>query len=603
MTSIANLFLTPRCGRALEYADTLRRARPNTALSGIYLVAGLLSLGNGVAVNLLKSYGVTLGAVEDHLASIPSTESESVPAATPSSIPAFAAPALARAHKEARLCDHTYTGTEHLLLALLAEENNSTAEFFQIAKIDRRAATSAILREYRFRTPSDPNPLLLLEDNLDRCAAFHAAASSLPQPLEIRLWHDAARMLAEIPEHLDSARLISLDDDLNPQPGAASDPGCGREVSQLLAGYLPLAPVIIHSTNADAAWSMYNDLRFAGWPVERVGPIGEDWIAKLWLPKARELLRAYSFPSPFRRKPDHEESLGFALDSLEGLAIGDALGEMLSYRHREAVQIMNGTLPPAPWRRTDDSEMALSIVEVLKMYGYIHEDALARRFAWRFECDPERGYGKMTRIQLTEVSRGADWRKTAAAAFDGLGSMGNGAAMRVAPVGAFFWNRAERILEEARRPAVVTHTHPEGIAGAIAVAVAAAEAVRIRKEGSESPARQILGAAHDETPNGKVREGLERALQIPAGANIHEVAKLLGNGSLVTAPDTVPYDIWCAAHHLDNYPQGVLTAVSGGGDCDTNAAITGGIIASFTGREGIPDSWRHSKERFPAHVA
>jgi hypothetical protein len=32
--------------------------------------------------------------------------------------------------------------------------------------------------------------------------------------------------------------------------------------------------------------------RFAGWQVERVGSIGDDWIPKLWLPKAREMLAA-----------------------------------------------------------------------------------------------------------------------------------------------------------------------------------------------------------------------------------------------------------------------------------------------------------------------
>ena len=85
--------------------------------------------------------------------------------------------------------------------------------------------------------------------------------------------------------------------------------------------------------------------------------------------------------------------------------------------------------------------MAISIVAVLKSHGCVHQDALAKRFARRFERDPERGYGKMTRIQMREIMAGAKWRDTAANAFGGQGSMGNGSAMRVAPLGAYFADR------------------------------------------------------------------------------------------------------------------------------------------------------------------
>ena len=68
---------------------------------------------------------------------------------------------------------------------------------------------------------------------------------------------------------------------------------------------------------------------------------------------------------------------------------------------------------------------------------------------------------------------GTDWRDAARRPFRGAGSMGNGAAMRVAPLGAWFADDVARAVDEARRSAEVTHMHPEGIAGAVAVAVAA----------------------------------------------------------------------------------------------------------------------------------
>ena len=59
--------------------------------------------------------------------------------------------------------------------------------------------------------------------------------------------------------------------------------------------------------------------------------------------------------------------------------------------------------------------------------------------------------------------------------FEGQGSFGNGAAMRVAPVGAYFAGDIGAVVEQAARSSVITHTHDEAIAGSIAVAVAAAQ--------------------------------------------------------------------------------------------------------------------------------
>ena len=214
---------------------------------------------------------------------------------------------------------------------------------------------------------------------------------------------------------------------------------------------------------------MQNELRFAGWSVARVGSIGDDWVRKLWLPKAREMFAQSPRRIFFQQPPDHIERIQRALLSLEGVAIGDAVGEMLAYRHADAPHIIERGLPSGPWFHTDDTEMALSIVDVLKLYGYIHQDALARRFAWRFERDPDRGYGSVTRMQMNEIIHGGDWRQGAASAFGGQGLMGNGGAMRVAPLGGYFADALKRVVDEAHASALVTHTHPEGVAGTIAV--------------------------------------------------------------------------------------------------------------------------------------
>lgn len=75
----------------------------------------------------------------------------------------------------------------------------------------------------------------------------------------------------------------------------------------------------------------------------------------------------------------HEEGLSLAMVSLEGLAIGDAFGHMFAAAPRAArTRVHQGRLPPRPWWRTDDGEMAPAVVGVLNPFGRIDQDALAR---------------------------------------------------------------------------------------------------------------------------------------------------------------------------------------------------------------------------------
>ncbi len=107
---------------------------------------------------------------------------------------------------------------------------------------------------------------------------------------------------------------------------------------------------------------------------------------------------------------------------------------MLSYQSASApLRLAENALPAGPWFHTDDTEMAISIVAVLRSHGELNQEALANALSGGSSADPDRGYGKMTRIQLREINAGAKWRDTAANAFGGQGSMGNGGAMRVAP--------------------------------------------------------------------------------------------------------------------------------------------------------------------------
>jgi CheY-like chemotaxis protein len=132
--------------------------------------------------------------------------------------------------------------------------------------------------------------ILILEDNEDRIRNLQNAVKSLGESFSTRVWVDSPNMITDLPSVLNQACLISLDHDLNPQPNVTTDPGTGLEVAEFLAKQPPVCPVLIHSTNHEKAWSMHNELRFANWQVDRVGPIGDDWVQRLWLPKVKALL-------------------------------------------------------------------------------------------------------------------------------------------------------------------------------------------------------------------------------------------------------------------------------------------------------------------------
>ncbi|GIH05123.1 hypothetical protein Rhe02_31900 [Rhizocola hellebori] len=80
------------------------------------------------------------------------------------------------------------------------------------------------------------------------------------------------------------------------------------------------------------------------------------------------------------------------------------------------------------------------------------------------------------------------------------------------------------------------------------------------------------------------------------------IAGEVGCGLQVSAPDTVPYAIWCAARHLDDLPEALWATASAGGDIDTTCAITGGIVAGRTGLSAVPAEWLDACEPLPASI-
>lgn len=112
---------------------------------------------------------------------------------------------------------------------------------------------------------------------------------------------------------------------------------------------------------------------------------------------------------------DHKARLRRARPALDGLSVGDALGEtcFLPENWNALIEDPHATAR-APWPYTDDTAMALSVFEVLGELGRVDQDALAQRFAARYRAAPWRGYGAGAHRLLTQILEGDDWRIAAA---------------------------------------------------------------------------------------------------------------------------------------------------------------------------------------------
>ncbi|WP_031127837.1 ADP-ribosylglycohydrolase family protein [Streptomyces sp. NRRL WC-3719] len=288
----------------------------------------------------------------------------------------------------------------------------------------------------------------------------------------------------------------------------------------------------------------------------------------------------------------HRRRFERALASLRGLAVGDALGSQFFVpAHYPLLQ--RRELPPAPWRWTDDTEMACSVLAVLAEHDRIDQDALARSFADHHDFD--RGYGPAVNRMLRLIREGGDWRELAAALCQGQGSWGNGAAMRIAPLGAWYADDPEQATHQAEISSYTTHQHREAVVGCMAVAAAAALAAA--PEGPPRPA-DFLDAVVALVPRSAVGAGLRRARDMLDYDDTQTVAAVLGCGRRTSAHDTVPFALWSAARSLGDYERAFWTTARAGGDVDTTCAIVGGVVAA-TPAGAPPADWLARTEELP----
>lgn len=230
-----------------------------------------------------------------------------------------------------------------------------------------------------------------------------------------------------------------------------------------------------------------------------------------------------------------------------GAIAGDIIGSVYEGERRNITTTDFPLFDPS-CRFTDDTVLTCAVAEVI-LEGGSYEEA----YREYYRLYPRAGYGGGFR----------HWAKS-----EGMGpygSKGNGSAMRVSPVG-FASATLDEVLEEAKRSAEVTHNHPEGIAGAQAVAAC----VFLARTGSTKE---------------EMRAYIEGTFGYRLNEPLNEIRKHYRFDA--TCAGSVPQAVTAFLESKD-WEDAVRKAVSIGGDSDTIACMAGGIAEAFY--KGVPDA-------------
>lgn len=274
--------------------------------------------------------------------------------------------------------------------------------------------------------------------------------------------------------------------------------------------------------------------------------------------------------------------------ALLGTAVGDALGAPVEGLNMEMVRSVYGN--EKEWemvegRYTDDTEMMIGVAEsLIRIRGFNGAD-MASTFIQNF--DVKRGYGPGSTGALKMIREGENWEAASKKLFGGEGSYGNGAAMRIAPVGLFYYDDTDALREVAYKSSMITHSHELGKEGAALQAFAIALAVRGQKEGMPS---ELEGFVQNDVYKEKIRL---IGLILDKAPRKKEVIAKLGNG--MAAFNSVPTAIYSFLR-AGSFKEGVVYAVSLGGDTDTIGAMTGAISGAYYGDRAIPREWMEQLE-------
>ena len=287
--------------------------------------------------------------------------------------------------------------------------------------------------------------------------------------------------------------------------------------------------------------------------------------------------------------------------SIVGFAVGDALGMPAQFLTREQIKryygrAITGFIKAHPGHAsdflpagsfTDDTQMMLAtaecLVECRRMDPARQADTL---LAWYLNTQPHRTPMNANLRACKHLSMGKPWIKS------GVFSDGCGAAVRMPPIGLFFYRCPEALIRAATDDCMITHTEPRALAGSVAVACLTSRLVQSTEHCL--PGNQVLETAdrveHIDKDMAAMLRWVTQIVHLPPEEALFEI------GTSSDTIETVSAAVYCFLKYSRSFSPAVITAVNGGDAADSIGALTGSFVGAFSGIEAIPEQWQRNVE-------
>lgn len=308
-----------------------------------------------------------------------------------------------------------------------------------------------------------------------------------------------------------------------------------------------------------------------------------------------------------------------AYGALIGGAVGDAMGMPASFFTRDKIKQVYGYItdflePEAEAQLyhgnlkageiTDDTMESIIISNILiKNDGFDRNSFIEEMRSWaiKYKMLESTVIGPSTRRFLEAITENRNPEESAKL------SATNGSAMRVAPVGVKYYYDLKKCAQIAAETSIPSHSSRPCVAAACAVASAVAAGVK-----GGYTTEQVMEAAYEGAIYGELvgcditapsvskrillaKEIVEKNRSKGVNTILDELVGIIGAG--MQAYESIPYSLGVFYAVDGNAKEGIIAAINGGDDADTNGAICGNICGAYSGAKFIPEEWKERVQK------
>lgn len=287
---------------------------------------------------------------------------------------------------------------------------------------------------------------------------------------------------------------------------------------------------------------------------------------------------------------------------LIGCAIGDSLGvfvEMKSADHHLLKNWDGSFQEGGTFRRhnkkgewSDDTVCSMILAESFIQHKDFNPEDIAQRYVAWHKTGDFRGAGSTTCHAISRLKYGKSWKESG---LEGDECGGNGTSMRASPIGIFFRNDLNKLVQTAITEASITHNNREPKVGSVAIAYAASWLMN-NPEAHKNDVMLATIECISQLGSSKVLDNLKKTNEIlHSGIEPKLALKQIGVSGWVVHNVSAALYCFCRA---ENFRDSVVMAVRAGGDTDSNAAVCGSLAGIWYGLDAIPQEYKDGVEDF-----